>query len=771
MRSKGGGNRGASAATPGTKAGIDLSKNFELLKRVERERESFEIPARSTAGKSSRYGTYSGQADESNWVGALGILRRNWLQSLTFLLAVVALVTVATYVMKGVYEPVAQLEVDPPGSDVVSLHDTVPSAFDPDYLQTQVEILSSDSLAIAVIRDLHLDRNTDVVSPKALQELGERAGTQTPYGTRLSPLEELALGAFTKKLSVSMVKNSRLIAISFASHDPRLAAQVANRLGQLYIERNFKTRYEAIQQLSHQLDDLREKIQESNRDLAQVQNASGIVNIDDRQQNTVTQKVLELSRQLTQAQGERIQLEAYLETAKAGGADALPQIRDNLLFQSLIAKSVDSRAQLAQALAVYGQNNPNVRKLQNDVDELEAQLAAERKRVLEELRTSYESSRARESMLAKALTGMKADVQGMNERSVQYGFLKKQAQANEDLYNALFARLKEAGIAAGLRSINIRFLDQARVLDKPTKPNRRLDIAVAILLGILGGVALPFLRENVKDTLSTPQDIRKWTGLSIVGFVPVLTRDGRTGRGLRLSRLAPRLPDGSSRSDRDPSGVRFFLEEPHSPESEAVRNLYASIRLSQPGKAPQVILVVSPSQGEGKTTLAVNLALAMAQHHKTCLVDADLRRPMVAQIFRLSSGSGLSNVLTETASLDQVLSNVPEVDNLTILASGAKPPNPGELVVSDSMCKIVVTLAERYESVVIDSPPLIPYADARALSSMVDGVILVGLCGSTTREAVTLSAQILEDVHAPLLGIVLNGMGRDAPYYRYYRTD
>jgi capsular exopolysaccharide synthesis family protein len=213
------------------------------------------------------------------------------------------------------------------------------------------------------------------------------------------------------------------------------------------------------------------------------------------------------------------------------------------------------------------------------------------------------------------------------------------------------------------------------------------------------------------------------------------------------------------------------LEEPHSPESEAVRNLYASIRLSRPGKVPQVILVVSPSPKEGKTTLAVNLALATAQHHKTCLVDADLREPMIAQIFRLSSGSGLSEVLRETASLDQVLSNVPGVDNLTILASGSKPPNPGELVVSDSMCKIVATLAERYESVVIDSPPLIPYADARALSSMVDGVILVGLCGSTTREAVTLSAQILEDVHAPLLGIVLNGMSLDAPYYRYYRTD
>ena len=747
-----------------------MSKNFELLKRVEGEREYFEIP-RTTSGDSFRPGTQTGEADESNWVRALGILRKNWLQSLTLALAAVAAVTVATYVMRGVYVPIAQLEVDVPGADVVSLHDTAAPAFDPDYLQTQVEILSSDSLAIAVIRDIHLDRSTDIVSPKALQEMGERAGSQTPYGTQLSPLEELALEAFRKKLSVGLVRNSRVIAISFPSHDPRLAAQVANRLGQLYIERNFKTRYEAIQQLSHQLDDLREKIQESNRALAQVQNASGLVDIDDRQQNTVTQKVLELSRQLTQAQGDRIQVEAYLETAQAGGADALPQIRDNALFQNLIQRSVDSRAQLAQALAVYGQNNPNVRKLQNDVDELEAQLAAERRRVVEELRTSYESSRARESMLAKALAGMQADVQGMNERSVQYGFLKKQAQANEDLYNALFARLKEAGIAAGLRSINIRFLDQARVLDKPTKPNRPLDIAVAILLGIIGGVVLPFLRENVKGTLSTPQDIRKWTGLSIVGSVPLLTRYSRTGRGLRLSRLVPKLADGGSKSEPDPSGVRFFLEEPHSPESEAVRNLYASIKLSRPGKAPQVILVVSPSPKEGKTTVAVNLALATAQHHKTCLVDADLREPMVAQIFRLSSGRGLSEVLRETASLDQVLSNVPEVDNLTILASGSKPPNPGELVVSDSMCKIVATLAERYESVVIDSPPLIPYADARALSSMVDGVILVGLCGSTTREAVALSAQILEDVHAPLLGIVLNGMARDAPYYRYYRAD
>jgi polysaccharide biosynthesis transport protein len=709
---------------------------------------------------------------ESDWERVLWILQKHWLLSLGFALAVLIATTVYTFQINPFYAPTARIEVDPPGWAVAPIHDTGNNteSSDPDYLETQAQILRSDDLALAVIRKLRLDRNPEFVDEKLLKRAGDQANEQPSDANQLTYLEAVALGTFEKGLTVTAVRNSRLIEISFSSHDPRLAAKVTNATATVFADRNYRGFYQATMQaskwLSQQLDDLRQKVEKSNQALAAFQNANGIVELGEKQ-NTVTQEAAELSRQISQAQADRIQLEAYLKMADAGSEDSLPQVRDNQTFQALRQRLGETRAQLAQALAIYGNKNPNVRKLQSEADELEAQLTAERKNLVGQLRTNYESAKARERLLVQALKEMKGVVGHTNEKTAQYDFLKREAQANEDLYDTLLARLKEAEISAGLKSSNIYLVDKARVLDEPTGPRpRQWYIVRGLILGILGGAALSFIKESLDHTVHAPVDIQKWTGLSFVATLPPMVSKNGSGRGLQLAGRATKVLLGNRDNGQAGSALRFFLERPCSPESEGVRNLRAAIMLSRPTQPPRVLLVASPSPREGKTTVAVNLAIALAQQGKTCLIDGDLRKAAVTQKF--TGPQGLTDVLAGSTLLESVVQGVPDVENLTLLPVGSVAQNPGELVASGPMGTILLAVRQRFRYVVIDSSPLIPFADARMMATLTDGVVLVGRWGSTTREALIRSFEILKEVHAPVLGIVFNGIDEDFRYSKYY---
>jgi capsular exopolysaccharide synthesis family protein len=709
---------------------------------------------------------------EVDWEQALRVLQKNWRTSLVFALSVTMLITILMFRTKNLYEPMARLEIDPPGSEMFSLRDLLNSGTnDQDYLQTQVQILGSDELAVSVIRTLRLDQNPDIVSRKELEEAKDQNSEQAPSGTQLTPLENTALRSFRKLLTVNQIRNSRLVEVSFVSHDARLAAQTTNTLVNTFIDRNYRNRYEATMQASEwlqgQLSDLRQKVEQSNQALVDYQRVSGIVDVDDRQ-NTVTQKVGDLNRQLTQAEAERIQLQAYLKMIESGNADSLAQIRNNLLLQTSSQRFAEARAQLAQALAIYGKNNSNVKKLQSQADELEAQVNAERQRVIEEIKTSYAAAQKREELMAQALNEMKGIIGNMNEKMIQYNVLKNEAQANAELYNALLGRLKEAGISAGLKSSNIRVVDQARVLDRPTGPHRLRNIALGLIVGLLGGIALAFLQESLDNTLRTPEDVRAWTGLSSLAMFPLITSPNGHSRRPQLPGATSKPSGNEIQDEQARAGRTLFLEKPRSPEAEAVRSLHTSIMLSRPGKPPRVILVVSPSPGEGKSTVAANLASVLAEHAKACLVDADLRRPTLARVFGVANQSGLSHVLTGSASLDAALARIPDRENLTIVPAGPIPPNPGELMASESMSHVIGSLRERFEYVVIDSPPFIPFADGRALLRLTDGIVLVGRCGKTTRQSIVRSLEILTELHASVLGVVLNGVDIRSPDYHYY---
>ncbi len=716
------------------------------------------------------------------WKQIMRILRKHWRFSLLFGLTFLTAITTATLLMKDTYEASARVEIEPPaGPETVTLRDVPgPTPDAQDYLQTQIEVLKSNQLAIDVIRTLHLDQN--IAPGKSRQDSWKSAAMRTLHLDQIfktparSPLD-IALNDFRNRLSVDQVRNSRVVEVGFSSDDPRLAALVANTLVKLYVERSHRSRYEDTMQaagwLSGELNDLRQGVEKANQALVNFQNANDIVEFSDSQdtgnskQNPVTQKVADLNRQLTQAQSERIQQEAFLKMIEAGSADSLPQMRDNPVLQDSTKRYVEARAQLAQAQAIYGKNNSNLEKLQNQADELEAQLTAERQRIVRQVKTGYEAARARELLLTQALNDMKGSVDRMNQKMIQYSLLKREAQAASDLYNTLSLRLREAAISAGLKSTNIRVVDEARIPDKPAKPHRLQIIALGMVFSVLAGLALAFLRESFDDTVRTADDIKAWTGLHSLAMFPLVASANTDGRHL-LARPIKLLGNGAKK-ERDASGVKFFLERPRSAEAEAVRSLQTSIRLLSRtgGNALRVILLASASPNEGKTTVALNLAMALAQRGKTCLVDADLRNPVMARTFGLSFQQGLEDVLKGSAALEDTLLEVPDVANLTILPAGASAPNPGELVNSEAMREVLRGLRERFDHVVIDSPPVIPFADARWLSSLSDGVVLVARYGSTTRQAMIWSTETLAEVDAPVLGVVLNGVDLKSEYYWY----
>jgi capsular exopolysaccharide synthesis family protein len=694
-----------------------------------------------------------------DWLQAARVLAKYWKLSALFAGSVFLTVAAITFLMKPIYEPVAKLEVDPPGAEVFSLNGNASSGSDSvgEYIGTQVQKLQGDELAIDVIRKLSLDTIPEFTKKAAPPVDGSAAPTA------LTSAENAALRTFRLGLSVKPEGGTRIITVSFSAHDPVLAANITNTLAEMFVDRTYNERHGVIMKssewLSKQLDDIRGKMEKSNKDLADFEQKTGITDVDEKQ-NTYGLRLAELNRQYTAAQADRIQSEASMGPINSGRDDQLPQVRDNPVIQALSQRLAECKAQLAEAQVIYGDAHPNVRKLQNQATELEAQLAAQRKRVIGAIETSYSTAKTRETLTASELKG----ATGEASRWGRYTVLRKEAETNRDLYNNLYSQVKQAGISAASKSSNVRVVDQARVLDLPTKPRRVLNLALGLGAGLFGGILLAFLRQGIDKTIRTADDVQQWTGISGVSLIPVIAGAGNSN-WLASGKLLTGQSGGKKRVSK------VIIDRPRSPEAEALRSLETSILLSQPDGPPRVLLVVSPFPNEGKTTVAVNLAIMLARRGPTCLLDADLRRPSINGVFDCEEGN-LCDVLAGVTDLDDALAPTVDVPNLSVLAARAVPTNPVDLISSDSMQGILSKLREKFDFVVIDSPPIIPFADGRVLSSQVDGLVFVSRSGATSQASITQSMDLLADVHAaPIVGFALNGAEYHSSQYYGYSSE
>jgi capsular exopolysaccharide synthesis family protein len=692
------------------------------------------------------------------------ILRKHQWLILSFLLAVVTIVTIATFRMKSVYSATAKIEIDRESTNILPFQGTDPYDYAMDldnYIETQSRILTSETMALQTIRNMDLSSNPEFSGGADSAAIA----TGTLKNQKLPP----EIGAFLGSLSVRRIPNTRLMEVTFESTSPQLAAQVLNAHLENYIEQNYKSRYDATakasQWLQEELDELSIKVRRSEDARIEYERNNQIWTLDDKN-NVTTQRLGDLNRQLTDAQSDSLRKQALYEFAKSGDLDAVPQLRDNSVLQEMEKKRADLSMQYTDAVNQYGPNFPKVQRLQSQMKELDGQMTRERKGIIAQLESDYREAKQHEDLLSRALDEQKAEVNVMSGKMIEYNVLKREAEANKALYDSLQTKLKEAQISSGLKSSNIRIVDPAMVPSTPSRPAKTRNITLAFIVGLVGGIGLALLREYLDNTVKTPDDVETLVRLPSLAVVPAFT-DGATS-----SKRSGMFKAGSTNGH----DKRIELVAQHLPKSqmsEAFRALRTALLLSQADHPPQVILVTSALPREGKTTAAANLAVTLAQlGDKTVLVDADLRKPGVGRLLNLGPGkyAGLSSYLAGVSTLDLVTIAHPEISNLSAIPTGPLPPNPADLLSSHKLADAISELRKRYKFVVIDSPPIMAATDAVILSVQADGVLLVVRSGETPKEAFTRSRDLLVSVKAHMLGVVLNAVDSSAPdYYYSYR--
>jgi succinoglycan biosynthesis transport protein ExoP len=702
------------------------------------------------------------------------LVKRKW-TVLVCLFTIFSVVAIASLKMTPVYEASGSIEINKADSGLVNFNNSPTfnvDYYDPTELETEVMILQSDLLALQVVKELALDRRPDfngkTSAPPSSLDLAPDL-LQANSG-RTSVL----LASFRGNLKVSLSPNTHIIKVGFRSPDKDLTAIVVNTLMSTYAENNFKSRFDSTMQasdwLSKQLVDLQMKVETSQEKLVRYQKEHEILGIDEKQ-NITTAKLDELNKALTAAESERMDKESVYRLVQAGDSDAIASAASVLdeseagghsassLLESLRAKQADVKIQVAELSTQFGPSYPKVAQLNGQLKEIEAQILGETKKVAGKIRGQYMAALQRENMLHDALEKQKQEANKLNESAIQYSILKRDLESYRQLYEGLMQKMKEAGVSAGLKSNNFRIVDVARVPTSPVEPNIPRNLAFALILGLTSGVGMAFLLEGLDSTVRTTEQAQMISGFAPLGMIPLGSRTARDGTNSK------RLVIASSKEV-----VELVTQvRPQSQMAESYRALRTSLLLSNLGAPPKVIMITSALPQEGKTTTSINCAVVLAQKGiRVLLIDADLRRPSIHKTLGMGPRSGLSNVLTGSATLQQAITRSSLLPNLSVLPAGTPPPNPAELLASTNMGDVLEELRGQYDHIVLDTPPALSVTDAVVLSQRADAVVLVIRSGQTTKQALRRSRDILMQVNAKVSGVLLNAVDLSSPDYYYY---
>jgi len=703
------------------------------------------------------------------------LIKRKWIV-VGCLLTIFTVVAIATLRQVPIYEANGSIAVKKPDSSL-NFKDANAISFDyydPTEMETEVKILQSDLLALQVIKELNLDRQPEFGGKSPVSPLPSSLDL-APDPLEADPSRTSSLlGSFKGRLSISLIPNSRIMSVRFRDSDPQTAQNVVNKLMGDYQENNYKTRFNNTMQVSdwlgQQLVDLQMKVETSQEKLVRYQKEHEILGIDEKQ-NITTAKLDELNRALTLAESERMEKEAFYNLMKSGDPDAIASSAGGLgdagaggqgasqLLESLRAKQAELRIQVADLNTQFGPSYPKLVQLNNQLAEIDVQLKAEMTKIASKVKGQYTTALGREELLAQALEKQKQAANKLNESAIEYSLLKRDLETNRQLYEGLLEKLKEAGISEGLKSNNFQIVNSARVPTYPVEPNVPRNLGFAFVLGLTSGVGLAFLLEGLDNTVRTTEQAQAISGLPPLGMIPLGSKTAREGAASKRLMLA-----SSNEAVELITHVR-----PQSQMAESYRALRTSLLLSHLGAPPKVIMVTSALPQEGKSTTSINCAVVLAQKGiRVLLIDCDLRRPSIHKTLGMGPRSGLSNVLTGSITLKQAITVAPTLPNLDVLPAGTPPPNPAELLASTNMRDVLAELREKYDHIVLDTPPTLSVTDAVVLSPRADAIVLVIRSGSTTKQALRRSRDILMQVNARVSGVLLNAVDLSSPDYYYY---
>lgn len=701
--------------------------------------------------------------------------------------AVFTVALIATLKEKPVYRATALLEIQKENPNLLTVQELFQlESVSDNYLETQYKILQSETLARRVIAELHLDQAKESNGSGSARLAGSnQEPSEEPAADSLA--EQAVLRAFAARLTVEPVPRSRLVRVNFESQEPQMAAKVVNVLAANYIQENLENRWEATQKasewLSQQLQGLKARLEKSEDDLQNYAQANGLIYLESEKgqtENIVNERLKELQEELTKAQAVRYEKESMHRLEEAGDYGSLPGVVDSKPMQELTARLVDLERQKAELTPLFADAYPKVKEIQSQIDRVQQLLTEERKRAAERISNEYLAAVRRENLITQAFEEQRKQANVVAGRSVQYNILKREADTNKQLYEGLLQRLKEAGVSAGLKASNIRIVDAALPPMSPIKPRVGFNLMVGFMVGLVCAVSLAFLQERIDNTLKNPEDIERFLRIPALALIP--SRASLASRksgvyGLSGLRLPPANGNGHSADvGRQPEEGWVRIDENHGVQysllSEAFRGLRTSVLLSTAERPPQSLTFISAEPGEGKTTVAGNLAISLAQLGKrVLLIDGDMRRPCVHKLFDIADhGAGLANYLAGQQEWRSLVRST-GIGELDSLLCGPVPPNPSELLSSERMQTLIREAMNRYHFVLVDAPPLLNVADGRILATMVQGAILVVKGGATPRELVQRAQSCVRDVGAHLIGVVLNDVNvhHDGYYYSGYR--
>ena len=587
--------------------------------------------------------------------------------------------------------------------------------------------------------------------------------TPTPVGSPQWDQDEdtladsRAIRTFLAGFAAGPVGNSRLVDLTYRSANPKLAAQVLNTHADAYItqslEYRFLTSQEATQWLGGQLEEQRRTVEESEAALYRYRQEHDAISLEDRE-DIVVQRLTELNAAFTGARTESIAKEsAYRQLdALVGDADAItahPAVMSNLVIQHARAEVADLHRQRAELSESLGPRHPDMVTVQSAISLAESRLQVEIDRVVDSVQNEFLAAEAQAQSLARELNAQKNAALAMNEMGIGYGVLVREAESNRQIYESLLQRAKETGVSAKLRSSNIRVIDYAEVPTSPVSPKKGRMLLMALLAGVMGGGVLAFFFEYLDNRIKTPEELSTHLGLSSLGLIPTVASKALiAGESLLINNGVP---------------GRF---------SEAFRTVRTNLLFSR-ADSKRSFVITSTGPAEGKSVVAANLGIGLAQvHQRVLLIDADMRRPALHTAFNLDQEPGLSNLLVGEATVQQTIRKT-SVPGLWLLPAGKNPPNPADLLCSERFTAFLNSLPEQFDWVLIDSPPVMAVTDAAIVAHAGAGIIFVVGADMTNRHAATQAVAQLETAKGSFVGGILNrvDLQKNGYYYsRYYRS-
>lgn len=675
------------------------------------------------------------------------------------------------------------------------------SYMDPEYFNTQVQILSSPTLLRRVAKTLDLEHNrtfldAQIENRSTWQSLTRMFGfgqqRTAPAKNQTLTVPESRNAALTSNglstddpaeierqppymdslqgmLDVEQVKKTRLIDIRASHTDPAVATKVVNATADAFglwnLEVKTKTNTIAGTYMQKRIAELQSQIRNGEEQLANYAQSHEIISLD-ANQNTVVERLAGLNKELLEAENGRILAESAYRSVMPGAAEATAEISDKQIaeFKTRLAELKQKRAQL---MLTDTEESPELKDVNQQIAILEKQLEeirdSAKKIITVNLESNYRKALEREKALRESFNKQRSETIAQNQAAINYNILKQEIETNKGLLAGLMQRSKENDVTMTGTPNNIHVVDYAMVPKGPIGPKRMQGVFLALALALAFGVALALFLEYLDDTVKTPGDIESGLRLPSLAIIPIAGTAQQ--RFFPITRALQRNGNGS--------GPELLINaNGPTAQAEAYKHLRTSILLSTPGRSPKTLLVTSSVPAEGKTTTAVNTATVLAQTGaKVLIIDADMRRPRLHHVFGLDNNEGLSAILSSEITESEILSKIEQFQksNVYLLSSGAIPPNPAELLGSAQMKRLLDVASETFNYIVIDSPPTASFTDGVLISSLVDGVILVVHGGKTSRQVVKRSRQMLIEIGAKIIGVVLNKAEvRTNDYYYHY---